>query len=463
MISQTHNPTMYILENILHGVIVTDTRARITFWNRSCQEIFGYTSQEVLNRPINILFDDRSELSFKELLSKCSKFLPVHGRWHGVRKNGTAVWLEVRAKMMKSDEGQPLGCIITVTDIDEKKADEDRLQQHEAVSEAILRTSADAIITADDQGIIRSVNSSACSMFGFSEEELVGNNLKMLMPFPYSVNHDKYMRNYLLTGEKKVIEKGRETTGLRKDGTVFPIELAVSEICHEGSRYYAGVIRDLSARRSLERKLTEISNEERRRIGRDLHDGLGQMLTGIRMLSESLARKLKANALPGADEVMEISNMIREADEMARTISRDMVQVDLEKRGLQVALEELCKKTSKMTGVICQLLVPAAVNIEDHNAALHLYRIIQEAVNNAIKHGKSDNITIRLSRTEHHISVTIDDDGVGFTETSKENRGAGIDIMKHRAGIMGGILEFTKSDEGNTRVRCIIPNNMEHF
>jgi two-component system, LuxR family, sensor kinase FixL len=463
MESLTQHLTRNILENILHGVIVTDTRAHIEFWNPACEDIFGYTAAEVIRRPINILFDDRSELTLKELLLKCSRSEPVYGRWHGVRKDGSGVWIEVRARLIKNENGEPRSCIITLTDIEKYKTTEEQLKQNRAVAEAILSTSADAIITADEKGIIQGVNKSACEMFGYREKELAGTNLSILMPFPYNINHNGYMQKYLLTGEKHVIGKGREMKGLRKDGSVFPIELAVSEICFEGSRIYAGIIRDLTSRRNLERKLIEISNDERRRIGRDLHDGLGQMLTGIRMLSESLARKLNANALPGADEVQEIAGMIREADEMARSISRDMVQVELEKRGLQVAIEDLCRKTSKMTGVNCELVSAGLVEIEDHTMALHLYRIVQEAINNAVKHGSSENISVRLSRTIHHISVTVDDDGIGFSETSKSTLGAGMEIMKYRAGIMGGILEITRTEEEKTQVRCIIPNNLEHF
>lgn len=455
--------TKGILENILHGVIVTDTRGHILFWNSTNKEIFGYSKQEVLKRPVNILFDDKSELPLRELLRKCSISEPVYGRWHGVHKSGSTVWLEIRAKLVKDKIGVPLYCIITLRDIDKLKDTESRLNQSQAIAEAIFTTSSDAIITADTKGVILSVNKAASTMFGYDHDDLVGENLKILMPYPYTVNHGKYIRDYLRTGESKIINKGRETQGLKKDGTAFPIELAVSEIACEGKRIFAGIIRDLSERRKLELRLIEIGNEERRRIGRDLHDGLGQMLTGIRMLSESLARKLHANALPAADEVDEIAGMIKEADEMARSIARNMVQVEIEKKGFEAAVQDLCIRTEKMTGTRCKLVTEKCIEIDNHTMALHLYRIVQEAINNAVKHGRAHNIEIRITKNDHHLSLLIDDDGVGFCNEADHQNGKGIQIMKHRAGIMGGILELNRTKGDMTRLRCLIPSNFEQF
>jgi len=181
------------------------------------------------------------------------------------------------------------------------------------------------------------------------------------------------------------------------------------------------------------------------------------------MLSENLARKLNANALPCADDVQEIAEMIHEADEMVRSIARNMVEVDFEKSSLLIALENLCNRTTKLTGVKCDLMVKETVEINDHSMALHLYRIIQEAINNAVKHGKADRIVVRLSRNEHHTSISVDDDGVGFCQDSEKGDGVGLQIMKHRAALMGGILEVTRTEDSVTRIRCIVPNNHKSF
>lgn len=455
--------TKGILENILHGVILTDKRGHILFWNTANEEIFGYSKQEILNRPINVLIDDKSELPLGELLRKCSLSEPVVGRWHGIHKQGSSIWLEVRAKVVKDSEDRHQHCVITLVNIDKLKKTETRLNHSQAVAEAIFSTSTDAIITADPKGKILSANKAVSRMFGYEHDELLGENLEMLMPNYPKINQVEYIDGYPATGEKKIIDRMIEAQGLKKDDTIFPIELALSEIVCNGDRIFAGIIHDLSTRRSLENRLIEIGNEERRRIGRDLHDGLGQMLTGIRLLADNLARKLHANAIPGADEVKEIAEMINEADGMARSIARDMVQVEVEKKGLQFAVEELCKKTQRMTEVSCKLKKGANIEIEDHSIALHLYRIVQEAINNAVKHGNAKNIDVRLSEKDHHLSVVVQDDGIGFTNLPEDHDGKGIQIMKYRAKMMGGNLDLIRTEFNTTMMKCLIPLNSEKF
>ena len=455
--------TIRILENILHGVVLTDGRGHILFWNAANEDIFGYTKQEIINRPINVLFDDESELPLGELLRKCSQQEPVFGRWHGIHKDGSSVWLEVRAKLIKTPGEKRTNCVITLVNIDKLKSAETRLNHSQAIAEAIFSTSSDAIFTTNTEGLILSANSAFSKMFGYDHNELIGENLNLLMPFHYDFDPENYSENYQKKGKNILSNKGKETQGLKKNNLIFPIELSLSEIFIEENRVLAGIIRDLSKRRELEHRLVEIGNEERRRIGRDLHDGLGQMLTGIRMLAESLARKLHANAVPGAEEVKEIAEMINEADGIARSIARDMVQIEIEKKGLVVAVDELCRKIERMTGVTCRFDVVKDFEIENQSKALHLYRIIQEAVNNAVKHGKAGRIDIQIMEHDHHLSVEIQDDGIGFSDHPSDQDGKGIQIMEYRAKMMGGNLDLLRTESNRTMVRCLIPHSLEQF
>lgn len=451
------------LESILHGVLITDLRGHITYWNKSCETIFGYIEKEILGKPIRLLYDDDNQMTFKEVVTQSIENGIVAGRWHGRHKDGSRVWVDVRARILHDEDEKREYCVLSVCDVSKLKTAENELSDNKALAEAILDTSVDAIITINEKGEILSLNRAASNMFGYESHQVTGRNIKILMPFPHNENHDSYINNYLETGEKKIIGKGREVQGLKKDGTIFPIELSVSEVKMDGKRIFAGIIKDLSGRRELEKRILKIGNEERQRIGRDLHDGLGQMLTGIRMISENLARKLKANGVPGAEEVQEISGMIQEADEYTRTLSRDMVQVDLEKNGLSVALRNICERVEKMTGITCNYIETGEVDVEDHTLSLHLYRIVQEALNNIIKHADASNISVRFSKNREHVSLIIDDDGRGFDTEEDQFQGSGIQIMKYRAGIMGGILEIVRTKEGLTRIRCIVPNNLKHF
>ena len=152
---------------------------------------------------------------------------------------------------------------------------------------AVLHTAADAIITINPKGIIQSVNRATESMFGYTATEMIGQNIKILMPAPFREKYDRYLANYSKTGEKKMIGIGRELVGRRKDGSTFPVDLAVSEVVH--LQLFTGILRDITRRKELEREVVEIASLEQRRIGQDLHDSVGQELTALNILAGDLA------------------------------------------------------------------------------------------------------------------------------------------------------------------------------
>lgn len=191
------------------------------------------------------------------------------------------------------------------------------LQESLAKASAVLETTVDGIITIDERGKIESYNASAALIFGYSFDEVEGRNVSMLMPAPYKQDHDDYLRSYQDTHQRKIIGIGREVIGQRKDGSTFPMELAVSEVLLTDRIIYTGIVRDISKRRGLENELLRMSEQERARIGRDLHDGLGQTLTGIGLISQNIAQQLEKAGSPSAKQVAEISTLIKEADQEA--------------------------------------------------------------------------------------------------------------------------------------------------
>ncbi|MGF1669644.1 MAG: PAS domain S-box protein [Balneolaceae bacterium] len=456
------------LESIHHGVLLIDQEGYITFLNSASEMIFGYEKEEVIGKHVKLFLNEEVWIEVKKLIHNQEKQLPVKGKWYCCHKKGDKVWVDIRLNKMINPANSEMQIVATVCDIHALKTIERELEESRARNKAILESSADGIVTIDEKGIINSFNKAAQEIFGYTEDEVLGRNVKMLMPLPYSDKHDSYMNNYLKTGEKKIIGKGREVQGLKKDGTVFPIDLTVSEVKWNNNRLFSGIIKDITNRKILEKRVLEISDEERKRIGQDLHDGLGQMLTGIRMISENLARKLKANSVPGAEEVAEIAKMTGEADEYARSLTHGMIEVDLEKNGLDAALQNLCRRNKKLFNVECVYQTDGKVIIEKHTIALNLYRIAQEAIHNAVKHGEADLVTVRLSNTGKHTSLIITDNGKGFPDGSDPvhegfDTGMGIQIMKYRAGLLGGIFEIVRSDDEKTHVRCLIPNDLLQF
>jgi PAS domain S-box-containing protein len=458
--------TLQLLDNILHGIIIVDIDGQIIFWNQASENIFGYSSDQILGRSIRELYHGLSDAySFRKDLEQFRSEDRLHRQWKARHKSGLEIWLDVRSKILRDENNMEAAYLISVCDIKPLKKVEKQLEESRAISQAIIETSVDAIITIDGKGRIQSFNKAAEKMFGYTFDEVIGENVKLLMPDPYRDKHDDYIDNYLETGDRKIIGIGQEVTAVKKNGDVFPIDLSVAEIKWEGGRIFSGIIKDISLRRKLEKSVIEIGEEERTKIGRDLHDGLGQMLTGIRMMSENLARKLKANELPGADEVQEISDMIRETDEFARSLSHGLAHVDVDKNGIQEMLQNLCKRSEKMFNINCICDISNTIETDDQTLSLNIYRIAQEAIHNAVKHGRAKKIFVRLAATERHISLIVEDDGIGFDEhfDLTDCSGMGLQLMKHRAGLLGGVLEFVKNEKGYTRVRCLIPKNTIKF
>lgn len=338
----------------------------------------------------------------------------------------------------------------------EQKNAEEALRESEAKARAILETTVDGVITIDANGIIESFNSAAERIFGYGEEEVMGRNVSILMPKPYSDDHDGYMRTYHETGKRKIIGIGREVVGRRKNGETFPLDLAVSEVQLGGRHIFTGIVRDITERRLLEQEILDTSELERRRIGQDLHDGLGQMLTGIGLISRNLARKLTDTNPAVSAEITEITNLIKEADQHARGLARSLVPVELDASGLAAALKRLAANAERLFGLRCTFESFGSTPIHDNTAATNLYRIAQESVSNAVKHGRASHVTISLASGEDQVRLRVQDNGIGFPEVPVDHTGMGVRIMHHRARIIGATLEIRNAPEGGTVITCTL-------
>ena len=326
---------------------------------------------------------------------------------------------------------------------------------------AILATAVEGIITIDERGLIESFNPSAEKIFGYTAREAIGKNVKLLMPAPYRREHDGYINNYHQTGHAKIIGIGREVVGQRKDGTVFPMDLSVSEVKLANRRMFTGFVRDITERKQLEKEIIEISNREQHRIGQDLHDGLCQELAGIELMCQVLEQKLAAKSKAESKQVGDIAQLIRAAISHTRKLARGLSPVELEANGFMSALHELAANVPKLFHVECRLECPEPILIRNNVFATHLYRIVQEAINNAVRHGKARQIVISLKPWGDKIALVINDDGVGFSNETKRSGGMGLHIMKYRAGVLDAALDIRSSVDGaGTAVVCIFNKNL---
>jgi signal transduction histidine kinase len=213
---------------------------------------------------------------------------------------------------------------------------------------------------------------------------------------------------------------------------------------------------EMTERERLERELLEISEREQRRIGQDLHDGLCQHLTGATLAGQVLEEKLAAMNLAEAADANKVVEIVEEGVNLSRRLAKGLYPVEMEADGLMLALEEFAATSSKLFKVSCRFECDLPVLFHDPATAGHLYRIAQEAVGNAIKHGKAMNILIRLDASEENTELSIIDDGSGLPESLPERRGLGLRIMAHRSAMIGGVFHARRLEGRGTRVTCAI-------
>jgi signal transduction histidine kinase len=214
---------------------------------------------------------------------------------------------------------------------------------------------------------------------------------------------------------------------------------------------------DITEREQLERALLNISAREQRRIGQDLHDGLGQHLTGVAFMAKVHEAKLAEKQMPEAADAAKILRLVNEAIHKTRELARGLLPVLSDAYGLMTALQQWAGEVEDLFGISCRYVCETAVLIHDAGMATHIYHIAREAVTNAIKHGQARNLLISLDQNNGWGTLVIRDDGTGIKEDRGNTQGMGLQIMTYRAAMIGGRLEIGPNKDSGTSVTCSFP------
>jgi len=330
-----------------------------------------------------------------------------------------------------------------------------RAEAERAFLATIVESSEDAIYVRTLDGAIISWNAGAERMFGYTAREAIGRPASILVPADRlgEVNH---IAEKVTRGERV---EHYETVRVRKDGSQVYVSLTNSPMRDAGGKVsgISTIARDITKRKQLEAQILEINETLQRRVGQDLHDGLSQQLRGIAYLSHVLQQTLTDKALPEAKDAARISELLHNAISQTRDLARGLTPVKLEADGLMSALSELASGIKSIYGIACRFTCPEPVLIPNRTTAIHLYRIAQEAVQNAVKHAKPGRVQIDLTRTDHSIKLTVTDDGNGLPKNFMKSTGMGLKIMDYRARTIGAMVEFQRRAEGGTALSCVLP------
>jgi two-component system CheB/CheR fusion protein len=451
-----------IVESSADGIFSKDLDGVIRTWNRGAERLYGHTAEEAVGQSVRLIIpEDRAgELAAIMDQLRCGESVAMETE--RVRKDGQRVPVALTISPLRDGAGRVTSASVIVRDVSERQRTEQALRDNQERLQAILDAAVDAIVTIDDHGVIRSVNAATERMFGYAAGEMIGRNVKVLMPPPYNDQHDGYLERYRQTGEKHIIGIGREVQGRRKDGSLFPVDLAVSEMSGPGRRLFTGILRDLSVRKDLERAVLEVATLEQQRIGQELHDTSAQELTALALLADSLLPALAEQSPVEASIVNKMAEGLKRVLGQIRSISRGLIRVEVDAEGLMAALAELAGQTTELHGVTCTFACKEPVRVADNHTATQLYCIAREAVTNALKHSQARNIRISLEGDGQAVTLRVQDDGTGLPEPPPDTRGMGMKIMRYRAGLINAHLSIGSADLGGAVVTCTFSKGVHH-
>ena len=412
------------------------------------------------------------------------------------------------ATLARAKATGPYGYLIKPFDADELRTTiEVALHKHKIDSKlkesaqwfaTTLRAIGDGVITTDSQGVVTFMNPVAESLTEWNEAEALGKTLTQVFgvvdevtgqPIDHqelnrSENPVRHLHDLKLLGKNGTQTSVEETvaplrnsqgilmgmvvgfrdTGERKRSeealrkAYDEMEMRVRDRTEELARANTSLRAEIRQRQRLERCLLGISEQEQIRIGQDLHDGLGQRLTGIAFLSKALEQKLQQQQLlPEAAETSRLTDLLNEVISQTKELARGLHPVDAAPSGLMTALGRWAEHITGVFGLSCCFECHDPVLIADNGMATQLYRIAQEAAHNAVKHARASRMVIALSSANGEILLTVQDNGAGFSRKLEVAQGMGLQIMRHRAEAIGASLSIHSSPSDGTSVSCSIP------
>ncbi len=446
-----------------YAIFMLDPQGKVVSWNAGAERIQKYQAEEIIGKHYSCFYTEEDRLAGmpQTALDAATSAGRCETEGWRMRKDGTRMWAHTILTSLRDARGRLMGFSKITRDLTERRLVEAALEESRRLVERIAEM-VPSILYVYDLKEKRNVfvNNRIQALLGYSGEESVRQGSAIL-------------RDHLHPDDVYQIERANEQYQVVEDDAIIESEFRLRHANGEwrwlhsyetifsrdddGSpRQILGMAQDITEHKRLEQEVLDIAAQEQRRIGQELHDGTGQELTGLCMLADSLADAMREIAPEQAHLARRIAQALRQALAQVRALSRGLIPVEVDAEGLMAALSDLSGRIGELNGIRCVFECVEPVPVEDNHTATQLYRIAQEAITNALKHGKAANIRVSLETKERYTTLKITDDGVGLPAAETITEGMGLRIMRYRSGQIGAELSVRPGPLGGAVVTCTL-------
>jgi two-component system, LuxR family, sensor kinase FixL len=479
------------LELLLEGasryaIFMVDTAGCISSWNKGSERILGWSAGQVLGRHCSIFSPEGDpEVATNMELENARREGRFSREMWQRRSDGSEFYADVSITPIVEQDGRHLGYAMIIHDVTERRANDSAIERREQHLQSILATVPDAMIVIDEKGVMQSFSQAAERLFGYSQAEVLGRNVSTLMPSPDRERHDGYLERYLSTGVPRIIGIGRIVTGLRSDGTTFPMKLSVGEAHTADQRLFTGFVQDLTERRDFEAKLEELKSElihvsrlsAMGTMASTLAHELNQPLTAIASFGEAAAAILEQDAEPDREMLHEVVGEMAAQSLRAGGIVRRLREF--------VSRGELAKTVEDLPRVIEEASALALVGTREKGLTTHfsfapdatpvlidrvqIQQVLINLMRNAIEameHSPSTRLSVATSLVDDStVQVSVEDSGPGiepavrehlfeaFNSSKDAGMGLGLSICRTIVEAHGGQIRALDGENGGTEFR----------
>ncbi len=462
-----------IIETIREALAVVDADLRLLTVNRSFCEMFRVTHEEVEGR--SLLQSGDGQWRVPRLRELLEEILPKSTRIEDFEIDQTFPRVGRRHLILNARRIETSKTIlIAIEDFTERQQAQDEAEKNRSTIRALLESTLQSIVAVDSNGTIAMTNGNTESMFGYRGAELIGQPLSLLIPEEARERHAAHVKRWFAAPRSRLTGIGFDLKGRRKDGTTFPVEIALSVIETAERKLGVGFISDITQRVQLEQaaqaraqevqalaaSLLTVQEDERRRVSRELHDRICQQLAALAIDIGAFAAA-PPPGVKGREQLKTLQARVVKASEETRHIAYELHSSVLEDLGLSASLRDLCRQFSeqakdtkvKFTDDALPGPVPRAVGS-------CIYRVARESLQNIAQHARARNVSVALKGEKEGVVLTIIDDGVGFEPEAVKGRGGlGLIGMEERARLVKGRLTIVSRPGKGVRVELRVPLN----